>query len=846
MSGMFLGMLAGASVRAPLAAALVAGALAVLRVRASAVRHASWTAVLFAMLLMPVLSYGVPAVRVPLSGFAPALPGGITALGASQTVRRVERAPESGRTASANPVAVRVHDSGTADDGASSNRPVPLDPPSQAAGWLLTVLTVYCIVAAAMLVRFVVGWCGAAGIARRSEPIDPARESLAFIKSRREVDIRQSRWIAAPVTVGILAPTILLPVAWRRWSREKLRAVLAHEMAHVERRDLLVALVAHLNRCLFWFHPLSWWLERTLAATAEQASDDVAMSVVGERAAYAEILVDMARAVSRRRGRISWLGVGIDGSGLLNQRIERVLSGAVLQETSAVCKSLLALSCMTAILLAVACQPSSASFRASATFEQRDRALRAELEQVEGNGWRDFANVDWNADPRSVESREAAVRQDPEDLVALQQFLVSYWVQYACKPVAGCGNPLVAAKAVDSNLLASRRAHILWLIEHHPESDLAGAGEARIFPDDLQPFFPGDPLGYSQAKALWLAQAHQPNVTAVVLGHAADFLEVADKPLAEQFLLRARAMDPSGPWTARLGWFYTSVLVGTVARDGRNSIRTLSVGEPRSPFGIVVREKLGESTDEILLTATGWFLSSSGGRPWMNFDPNAWAESCFRRALQINPAGVLAHSALLRVVSDQRANREPLWRLSPASLDFRVAALPDADRFEELPGLARDAYQTVAGLERWNDDPNLRGRRELARDQAKKYAEEALRLAPKFRDHPHYGAAIYTANMTLSALALHDGDKTKALAYLQRASRAPASEELTYADDVVSRWRVVRDLVAQGERKAVVDFLERMAQTNLAERMDLREASAALRRGETPRGFRTTWGPGRL
>jgi hypothetical protein len=40
------------------------------------------------------------------------------------------------------------------------------------------------------------------------------------------------------------------------------------------------------------------------------------------------------------------------------------------------------------------------------------------------------------------------------------------------------------------------------LIEHHPESDLAGAGEARIFVNDLQPFFPGDPLGYSHTALL--------------------------------------------------------------------------------------------------------------------------------------------------------------------------------------------------------------------------------------------------------------------------------------------------------------------------------------------------------
>jgi hypothetical protein len=144
------------------------------------------------------------------------------------------------------------------------------------------------------------------------------------------------------VTVGVLVPTILLPVVWRRWSREKLRAVLAHEVAHIQRRDLLVAFIAHLNRCLLWFHPLSWWLERTLASTAEQASDDIALSVVGTRAAYAEILLDMAREVSQGRGRMSWLGVGIDGSGSLNQRINRVLSAEVVREMSTVRTAVLA------------------------------------------------------------------------------------------------------------------------------------------------------------------------------------------------------------------------------------------------------------------------------------------------------------------------------------------------------------------------------------------------------------------------------------------------------------------------------------------------------------------------
>jgi beta-lactamase regulating signal transducer with metallopeptidase domain len=325
------------------------------------VRHASWTSVLFAMLLMPVLLFCVPAIGVPFSMSVRPLPGGagIGTLGDSQTTNEVARDPD--RTASVDPIAGRADESATAETEAGAHLSESINHPSQASPWLLAVLTVYYSVAAAMLLRFLLGWCGAARMTRASERVSPPSECLAFMRSGEEQDIRESRMVVAPVTVGVLVPTILLPVTWRHWSREKLRAVLAHEVAHIRRRDLLIAFIAHLNSCLLWFHPLSWWLERTLAATAEQASDDIALSVVGARATYVEILLDMAREVSQGRGRISWLGVGIDGSGSLNQRINRVLSAEVVREMSTVRTAVLALSCISAILLGAACGPSSAS-----------------------------------------------------------------------------------------------------------------------------------------------------------------------------------------------------------------------------------------------------------------------------------------------------------------------------------------------------------------------------------------------------------------------------------------------------------------------------------------------------
>ena len=62
------------------------------------------------------------------------------------------------------------------------------------------------------------------------------------------------------------------------------------------------------------------------------------------------------------------------------------------------------------------------------------------------------------------------------------------------------------------------------------------------------------------------------------------------------------------------------------------------------------------------------------------------------------------------------------------------------------------------------------------------------------------------------------------------------SEELAYSEGIVSgvHWHLARDLLKQGQRQAVLEFLDRMARTNIAERAGLRQAVTQIRRGETP------------
>src|ERR1017187_1304290 len=143
--------------------------------------------------------------------------------------------------------------------------------------------------------------------------------------SRREGDLYESAWISVPMTVGWLRPKILLPAVWKEWEAAKLEAVLAHERTHIQRADWAIAAVAAFNRCVFWFNPLAWWMERKLAFLAEQACDDAAVLATGAREPYAEALLDMAAAVRTGPGRMVWEAMAMARTAEVRKRIERIL-----------------------------------------------------------------------------------------------------------------------------------------------------------------------------------------------------------------------------------------------------------------------------------------------------------------------------------------------------------------------------------------------------------------------------------------------------------------------------------------------------------------------------------------
>ena len=100
---------------------------------------------------------------------------------------------------------------------------------------------------------------------------------------RRRVDLLESHHRRSPLTSGILHPFILVPSRFVRIiSRSEREALLAHELAHVERRDALWILISQLICRIFFLQPLNNMVRRRLQIETEFMADWRAAQVLQE------------------------------------------------------------------------------------------------------------------------------------------------------------------------------------------------------------------------------------------------------------------------------------------------------------------------------------------------------------------------------------------------------------------------------------------------------------------------------------------------------------------------------------------------------------------------------------
>lgn len=103
----------------------------------------------------------------------------------------------------------------------------------------------------------------------------------------------ESAMVRTPQLIGYLKPMILFPLGMiNRMSAAEVEAVLAHEIAHILRRDYLFNIVQSVIEAIFYYHPATWWLSGQIRDERESACDEVAIAMInGNTMNYAKALV---------------------------------------------------------------------------------------------------------------------------------------------------------------------------------------------------------------------------------------------------------------------------------------------------------------------------------------------------------------------------------------------------------------------------------------------------------------------------------------------------------------------------------------------------------------------------
>lgn len=264
--------------------------------------HPGWRELLWRMALFgAVLTASVQSLLQPPTAARFDLSSAASATVAPGPQREPVVLPAVGGAASASPpvIGVGAHAMGATSAGvAPRHAAVVAKPSSWRPSWQSMLVAAWLAGALLMLARLLMAWLGlertlARGGALARDEVATDAAALAIQARIAPPQLSALDDLASPVAA--LGGRIVLP----RWAlelldREQLRAMLAHETAHLARRDPLWKLAVAFACALLWFMPLTRLARRRLDELAELACDAWAAIHIGNGRSLAECLAECA------------------------------------------------------------------------------------------------------------------------------------------------------------------------------------------------------------------------------------------------------------------------------------------------------------------------------------------------------------------------------------------------------------------------------------------------------------------------------------------------------------------------------------------------------------------------
>jgi len=368
---------------------------------------------------------------------------------------------------------------------------------------------------------------------------------------------------------------------------------------------------------------------------------------------------------------------------------------------------------------------------------------------------------------------------NPDDLVARAQ-LLGYYFHKA---------------PGDIKTIQARRRHILWIIENQPGSEIAALGEARLDPAGGSL---ADKEGYERARALWIRQADARKGEPSVLLNAASFLQLHDKPLAEDILKKGAALSAPG-WHERLGYLYGLGILGIDGLNPNGIPISVNRAEQDGAFARKALKEVEASSSASLIGTTGAIVGQYG---------------MMTRAMRLSDRdyGDLAEKLLLRAQSMEPGNKNWSQVLGEMYSLNSVAARTPGDKIrwtrKALAQMEKGDVEHISDL-----GGRMRGLGEISKvafnaeeyQKAEKYARELVELAEPHPTDERFGQAWHDGNMVLGRVALKRGDVAEAKRRLLKAGHTPGGGTLS---SFGPNMGLAKDLLERGDKSTVIEYLQ--------------------------------------
>ncbi|UCH97649.1 MAG: M56 family metallopeptidase [Candidatus Aminicenantes bacterium] len=144
---------------------------------------------------------------------------------------------------------------------------------------------------------------------------------------RKPIRLVESALVKSPLTIGHFKPIILFPLGLvTGLPRDQVEALLAHELAHILRKDYLVNILQNFVDILFFYHPGVRWISSHIRVQRENCCDDIAVSLSGDSLNVAKALTNIQEYDMRTPAPAMAAAGNRSGAHALLARVKRLLS----------------------------------------------------------------------------------------------------------------------------------------------------------------------------------------------------------------------------------------------------------------------------------------------------------------------------------------------------------------------------------------------------------------------------------------------------------------------------------------------------------------------------------------